>query len=1054
ALHLDLGSTLARFPSLGLRRDLHASVVAAEGGLGVVGAPYRARLPARASGVLHLERDARPDLSLDVSLLGEDVAGVVDGAGVVYANAAKSTDIALLPVEGGLEDLRILGDANAPAHFEYAIEKGASIASLVKRGGHLIALDREGIVRFSMHAPFAVDAEGTRRSLDLRVDDGPVAHVRVSVDTRGLRFPIAIDPLWSVSAASTYTYAGHMFGHMPGNAVMLATGSDREEKLDLGTNTWSLLSGPSQFNDQLNWTELAPGKFLVYSGYVSSEVLNTWIWQPGAPAVAGPPTKFPRAYAPPAVTLSANAILVAGGMVNVGTGSATSVSTSEVYDSVANTWTAAGAMSTPRYDFGLVALPGGKALAVGGRPSYFTSSTYYSTAEIFDPTSKTWSSTAPMKRARYRFLAVALSSGKVLVSGGLQLDSTAELYDPTSKTWSDVGSMSSYHDSGSVVSLGSDRALVIGGDSTAEVYDNATKTWARASDLPTDRRGAIPLVVSGKALFGGGFSDLDGPADTVLTYSPTAVAGACARDGDCASLHCVDGVCCSTACNGPCQVCDAAGSKGTCTGVSGLPHTGHPSCAPFLTCTAGACATSCSGPSDCATGAFCTGGVCIPQKANGAACSTALDCLSGNCADGVCCNAPCDGSCEACAESGSVGTCIAVSGAPRGARAACTGTGACASRCDGTTRKICTFPPKTAVCSSDACASGVETHKRTCDGVGHCNDVPKTCGAFACGGVTCKTTCATGADCASGFICKSAACIPAPGLGEPCDATKPCVGALSCTDGVCCGVAACETGKSCGLPTTRGICAKTDGQSCTTDGECGSGTCTDGVCCESACAGQCQACDVAGSVGKCVAVKGAPHGARVACSTGTSTCEATSCDGIDGSTCLAHVGSDVSCRAESCTDAIRTEPGSCDGAGKCPEPVKTSCSPFGCAGTACATSCTTAGDCAAGFLCHAGSCESPKADCSPDLRSIVDGAGRSASCAPFLCRDGACLSSCTTSDDCAPGTLCNTGACVAAPIAAQDTSSGCAFGGRSRTASMLGLLAVALLVSRRRASHR
>src|SRR3954465_7646679 len=40
------------------------------------------------------------------------------------------------------------------------------------------------------------------------------------------------------------------------------------------------------------------------------------------------------------------------------------------------------------------------------------------------------------------------------------------------------------------------------------------------------------------------------------------VAQACGCDADCVSGHCVDGVCCSTACNEGCKTCSAPGSVG------------------------------------------------------------------------------------------------------------------------------------------------------------------------------------------------------------------------------------------------------------------------------------------------------------------------------------------------------------------------------------------------------------------------------------------------------------------------------------------------------------
>jgi alpha-tubulin suppressor-like RCC1 family protein len=99
-------------------------------------------------------------------------------------------------------------------------------------------------------------------------------------------------------------------------------------------------------------------------------------------------------------------------------------------------------------------------------------------------------------------------------------------------------------------------------------------------------------------------------------------------------------------------------------------------------------------------------------KANGETCGGAGECVSGNCADGVCCNAICDGQCETC--SATPGTCTAVTGAPAGTRAACTGTGTtCGGMCDGSNRASCAYP--TTSCAAAGCTTNVYSAGSTCD---------------------------------------------------------------------------------------------------------------------------------------------------------------------------------------------------------------------------------------------------------------------------------------------------------------------------------------------------
>jgi hypothetical protein len=191
----------------------------------------------------------------------------------------------------------------------------------------------------------------------------------------------------------------------------------------------------------------------------------------------------------------------------------------------------------------------------------------------------------------------------------------------------------------------------------------------------------------------------------------------CLTNEECASGFCTDGVCCNSACAGPCLSCALPGHVGACTavGVGTVdPHAacvdqGPASCGQDGTCDGqGGCslypagvicaASSCSGTlwsgagvcsgtgtcqretrpclpyacdpqtnschsacasaDDCGAGNPCVNGSCgYPEPAY---CSTDAECASGFCAQGVCCTTRCDGPCFSCALPGTPGTCTPV----------------------------------------------------------------------------------------------------------------------------------------------------------------------------------------------------------------------------------------------------------------------------------------------------------------------------------------------------------------------------------------------------------
>lgn len=443
----------------------------------------------------------------------------------------------------------------------------------------------------------------------------------------------------------------------------------------------------------------------------------------------------------------------------------------------------------------------------------------------------------------------------------------------------------------------------------------------------------------------------------------------CGGGTECASGFCVDGFCCNAPCNGQCEACSVSGSEGTCTEVTGAPVGSRPSCADdgsvcggscngvqraacaypggstecraadctsgtatlsagcngagscpavqTLTCPTGNCAgTLCEGnctvDGDCSAGAeYCAAGVCTPTKSNGEQCARDSMCVSGRCVDGYCCNSACDGQCEACNITGNEGVCSAVTGSPRGARPACATDGtSCAGTCDGATTAACAYPGSATACRNAACSAGVATLEGHCTGGGSCSPLQQqTCSPFICHATDprCDGNCSVDTDCSGGQYCAGGVCVDPQPPGAACSATA----------------------------------------------QCASGFCVDGVCCDTACNGQCEACNEAGSVGTCTAVTGTPRNGRASCG-GTGVC-AGSCDGTSGQ--CAYPDGSIACGVGSCSAGIATPAAACNGTGSCLNGLQTSCAPYLCSGTTCATTCTDPSECTSGFDCVNGSCE-------------------------------------------------------------------------------------------------
>lgn len=152
-------------------------------------------------------------------------------------------------------------------------------------------------------------------------------------------------------------------------------------------------------------------------------------------------------------------------------------------------------------------------------------------------------------------------------------------------------------------------------------------------------------------------ADASAPVD--MTPPKLQNGQSCTANEQCDSNHCVDGVCCDSACTGQCEACNLAGSEGTCAAVlSGLPRGSRQPCAGVGTSCGGVCdgksRTACTYPGtqticgatcngkcngagqcDSAAGGTCPGGFACGTSGCKTSCSTASDCQPN-----FTCNAP------------------------------------------------------------------------------------------------------------------------------------------------------------------------------------------------------------------------------------------------------------------------------------------------------------------------------------------------------------------------------------------------------------------------------
>lgn len=293
-------------------------------------------------------------------------------------------------------------------------------------------------------------------------------------------------------------------------------------------------------------TRLPNGKVLVAGGSTNTDLATNTaeLYDPmsGTWSLTGAMNQGRQQHS--AVLLGDGTVLVSGGNIGRTPCADVCVNTiaeSEVYIPSTGQWKTVGEMTIPRSFFTTTLPANGKVLAVGGRihtgPDYFDYKAI-AWADLYDPATRKWSATGTMSISREDHATVLLANGKVLVIGGTTVDfngvtvASAELYDPTTGSWTTTGSMLQGRERFTATLLQNGKVLVAGGDyydgvnagvlTESELYDPTSGTWSITTSMGTPRYGAKAVLLrNGKVLEAGGDPDFSGASTaSAELYSP------------------------------------------------------------------------------------------------------------------------------------------------------------------------------------------------------------------------------------------------------------------------------------------------------------------------------------------------------------------------------------------------------------------------------------------------------------------------------------------------------------------------------------------------------
>ena len=274
-------------------------------------------------------------------------------------------------------------------------------------------------------------------------------------------------------------------------------------------------------------TLLNTGKVLISGG---ASVPTTELYDPSTGTFSVSASESCACGAEP--TRLANGMVLFSGGFN----GSTAIATAELYNPSTGTFSPTGNLNVARAGPSSTLLPNGKVLIAGGvyytgTPPYNLVANYLASAELYDPATGTFTLTGSLHTARSSNTATVLADGDVLLAGGQNNGpnagylASAELYNPSTGTFTVTGSLNTPRILHTAHLLHSGEVLIVAGNyhgslASTELYDPSKGTFSKGPSLNTPRQGhASTLLPNGQVLAAGGYESGVG---TYLGYLASA----------------------------------------------------------------------------------------------------------------------------------------------------------------------------------------------------------------------------------------------------------------------------------------------------------------------------------------------------------------------------------------------------------------------------------------------------------------------------------------------------------------------------------------------------